>query len=127
MEIKGIKLTVKDYIATETQTPALVDLGLILEITTADGKVIQKNLCFEDGNEYDVTDQPITIKLQMKLKIHADLKKQAEIVYDQEETDFKATNGHNEYGNNFRYLGGSDSIIVIGNIYQNPELLEVNK
>ena len=61
MEIKGIKLTVKDYIATEDQTPALVDLGLILEITTADGKVIQKNLCFEDGNEYDVTDQPITI------------------------------------------------------------------
>lgn len=46
------------------------------------------------------------------------------IVYDQEETDFKATNGHNEYGNNFRYLGGNDSIIVIGNIYQNPELLE---
>ena len=63
MEIKGIKLTVKDYIATETQTPALVDLGLILEITTADEKVIQKNLCFEDGNEYDVTDQPITIEL----------------------------------------------------------------
>ena len=63
MEIKDIKLTVKDYIATETQTPALVDLGLILEITTADGKVIQKKLCFEDGNEYDVTDQPITIKL----------------------------------------------------------------
>jgi hypothetical protein len=63
MEIKGIKLTVKEYIATETQTPALVDLGLILEITTADGKVIQKNLYFGDGNEYDVTDQPITIKL----------------------------------------------------------------
>ena len=63
MEIKGIKLTVKDYSATETQTPALVDLGLILEITTADGKVIQKNLYFGDGNEYDVTDQPITIEL----------------------------------------------------------------
>ena len=46
------------------------------------------------------------------------------IVYDQEETDFKATNGHNEYGNNFRYLGGNDSIIVIGNIYENPELME---
>ena len=46
------------------------------------------------------------------------------IVYDQEETDFKATNGHDEYGNNFRYLGVNDSIIVIGNIYQNPELLK---
>ena len=46
------------------------------------------------------------------------------IVYDQEETDFKATNGRNEYGNNFCYLGGNDSIIVIGNMYQNPELLK---
>ena len=46
------------------------------------------------------------------------------IVYDQEETGFKATNGRNEYGNNFCYLGGNDSIIVIGNIYQNPELLK---
>ena len=49
------------------------------------------------------------------------------IVYDQEETDFKATNGHNEYGNNFRYLGGNDSIIVIGNIYENKELVEVEE
>ena len=49
------------------------------------------------------------------------------IVYDQEETDFKATNGHNEYGNNFSYLGGNDSIIGIGSIYQNPELMEENK
>ena len=48
-------------------------------------------------------------------------------VYDQEETDFKATNGRSEYGNNFCYLGGNDSIIVIGNIYQNPELLEVKE
>ena len=46
------------------------------------------------------------------------------IVYDQEETDFKATNGHDEYGNNFCYLGGNDSNIVIGNVYQNPELLK---
>ena len=59
-----MKLTVKDYIATDSQTPALVDLNLILEITTTDGKIIQKNLYFEDGNEYDVTDQPINIELK---------------------------------------------------------------
>lgn len=64
MNIKNMKLTVKDYIATETQTPVLVDLNLILEITTTDGKIIQKNLYFEDGNEYDVTDQPINIELK---------------------------------------------------------------
>lgn len=46
------------------------------------------------------------------------------IVYDQEETDFKATNGRNEYGNNFCYLGGNDSNIVIGNVHQHPELLK---
>ena len=46
-------------------------------------------------------------------------------VYDKKETDFKATNGRNEYGNNFCYLGGNDSIIVIGDIYRNPELVEV--
>ena len=64
MNIKNMKLTVKNYIATDSQTPALVDLDLILEITTTDGKIIQKNLCFEDGNEYDVTDQPINIELK---------------------------------------------------------------
>ena len=46
------------------------------------------------------------------------------IVYDKDETDFKATNGRNEYGNNFCYLGGNDSNTVIGNIYQNKELAE---
>lgn len=46
------------------------------------------------------------------------------IVYDQEETDFKATNGRIEYGDNFCYLGGNDSNIVIGNVHQHPELLE---
>ena len=64
MNIKNMKLTVKGYIATDSQTPALVDLNLILEITTTDGKIIQKNLYFEDGNEYDVTDQPINIELK---------------------------------------------------------------
>ena len=64
MNIKNMKLTVNGYSATETQTPVLVDLNLILEITTTDGKIIQKNLYFEDGNEYDVKDQPINIELK---------------------------------------------------------------
>ena len=46
------------------------------------------------------------------------------VVYDQKETDFKATDGRNEYGNNFYYLGGNDSNIVIGNVHQHPELLK---
>ena len=46
------------------------------------------------------------------------------VVYDLEETDFKATNGNENYGNNFQYLTVGESIKVIGNVHQNPELLE---
>lgn len=46
------------------------------------------------------------------------------VVYDLGEADFKATNNHEDYGNNFQYLTIGESIEVIGDIYQNPELLE---
>ena len=46
------------------------------------------------------------------------------VVYDLEETDFKATNGNEDYGNNFQYLTVGESIEVIGDIHKNPELLE---
>ena len=46
------------------------------------------------------------------------------VVYDLGEADFKATNGHEDYGNNFQYLTVGESIEVIGNVHQHPELLE---
>lgn len=46
------------------------------------------------------------------------------VVYDLGEADFKATNNHEEYGNNFQYLTVGESIEVIGNIHENPELLD---
>ena len=46
------------------------------------------------------------------------------VVYDLGETDFKATNGSEDYGNNFQYLTVGESIEVIGDIHKNPELLE---
>lgn len=46
------------------------------------------------------------------------------IVYDLGEADFKATNGREDYGNNFQYLTVGESIEVIGDIHKNPELLE---
>ncbi|MGO2981581.1 MAG: YopX family protein [Pseudolactococcus laudensis] len=46
------------------------------------------------------------------------------VVYDLGEADFKATNNHEDYGNNFQYLTVGESIEVIGNIHENPELLE---
>ena len=49
------------------------------------------------------------------------------VVYDLGEADFKATNGHEDYGNNFQYLTVGESIEVIGNIYQNSKLMENRK
>ena len=46
------------------------------------------------------------------------------VVYDLGEADFKATNNHEDYGNNFQYLTIGESIEVIGDIHKNPELLE---
>ena len=48
------------------------------------------------------------------------------VVYDLGETDFKATNNHEDYGNNFQYLTVGESIKVIGNVHQHPELLEIS-
>ena len=45
------------------------------------------------------------------------------VVYDLGEADFKATNNREDYGNNFQYLTVGESIEVIGDIYQKPELL----
>lgn len=47
-----------------------------------------------------------------------------QVVYDLSELDFKATNGKEQYGNNFEYMTRCDEIKVIGNIYENPTLLK---
>ena len=47
------------------------------------------------------------------------------IVWDKDELDFKGTNGKENYGRNYEYLGCCEEIIVIGNIFDNPDLLEV--
>nr|DAN00055.1 MAG TPA: YopX protein [Caudoviricetes sp.] len=45
------------------------------------------------------------------------------VKWDDSELGFKATNGKKNYGNYFQYLGCCDEIEVIGNIFDNPELL----
>ena len=47
------------------------------------------------------------------------------VVWDKTELDFKWTNGKENYGCNFEYLGCCEEIVVIGNIFDNPELLEM--
>ena len=49
------------------------------------------------------------------------------VVYDLSEVDFKVTDGKEKYGRNFQYLTGNDENEVLGNIYENPELLEDNR
>ena len=49
------------------------------------------------------------------------------VVYDLSEVDFKVTDGKEKYGRNFQYLTGNDENEVLGNIYENPELLEETK
>lgn len=47
-----------------------------------------------------------------------------QIVWDNSELDFKATKGEENYGTNYEYLLCCDEIEVIGNIFDNPELLQ---
>ena len=44
------------------------------------------------------------------------------VVWDEGDSDFKATNGKENYGNNFQYLGCCDEVEVVGNIYDNSDM-----
>lgn len=46
------------------------------------------------------------------------------VVYDLSELGFKGTNGKKNYRNNFEYLQCCEEVIIIGSIYENPEILE---
>lgn len=47
-----------------------------------------------------------------------------QVIWDESELDFKATNGKEFYKSNFEYLPCCDEVEVIGNIFENKELLE---
>ena len=46
------------------------------------------------------------------------------IVWDEDELDFKGTNGKKNYNGNFHYLACCEEVEVIGNIFDNPELIK---
>ena len=48
------------------------------------------------------------------------------VIWDDSEVDFKATNGKENYGGNFQYLTCCEEIEILGNIFDNPKLLEGN-
>lgn len=47
-----------------------------------------------------------------------------QIIWDNSELDFKATNGEENYGTHYEYLLCCEEIEIIGNIFDNPELLQ---
>lgn len=49
------------------------------------------------------------------------------VVWDQEEFDFKATNGEENYAGHYVYFGCCEQIEVVGNIHDNPELIGGSK
>lgn len=49
--------------------------------------------------------------------------KEKEIVWNKEELGFKTTNGKENYGIEFGYLPCLEDIKIVGNIFDNPELL----
>lgn len=46
------------------------------------------------------------------------------VIWDESELDFKATNGKEFYKSNFEYLSCCDEVEIIGNVFDNQELLE---
>ena len=46
------------------------------------------------------------------------------VIWDESELDFKATNGKEFYKSNFEYLSCCDEVEIVGNVFDNPELLE---
>ena len=47
------------------------------------------------------------------------------VKWDESELDFKATNGKENYSNNFEYLTCCEEVEIIGNIFDNPDLVSV--
>ena len=45
-----------------------------------------------------------------------------QVIWDESELDFKATNGEKNYKSNFEYLPCCDEVEIIGNVFDNPEL-----
>lgn len=48
------------------------------------------------------------------------------VVWDKDESDFKAISSEESYRHNVQYLCCCDEVEIIGNIFDNPELLENN-
>jgi uncharacterized phage protein (TIGR01671 family) len=45
------------------------------------------------------------------------------IIWDDSELNFKGTNGKNQYGTNYDYLSCCEELVIMGNIYDSPNLL----
>lgn len=46
------------------------------------------------------------------------------VIWDKDDLGFLATNGKDHYETNFEYLGCCEEITVVGNIFDNPQLIK---
>ena len=107
---------VHHYILHETMTDwELPNQMLQYEI---DSDTICKYVGFEDKNKKMIWENDIIHCTTIDCEEYA-----WQIVWDKEELGFKATNGKENYGTEFEYLPCLEDIKIVGNIFDNPELL----
>lgn len=99
--------------------------GIKIQDVCIDFKVLSETvgqyICLKDKNIKDIFEGDI-VECVYNGVLHIFV-----VVWDNQELDFKGTNGEENYGKNFEYLTCCEEVIVIGNIFDNPQLLEAKQ
>ncbi len=105
------------FIAAECMT----DWGLPNEfrLYEIDPDTLCQYINFEDDNKNKIWENDI-------VECNYDGEEMVRIViYDEDELDFKVINGEKYYQTDFEYIPSCDYLLVLGNIFDNPDLLDV--
>lgn len=114
-----------DYIKEEDFEHLIISSGFSdwnmpkpIECTVIDGNTVGQYVGINDMNGKEIyTGDIVNMVYDGNLYTYV-------IVFDISEVGFKGTNGKEDYGHNFEYLTCCEEIEVIGNIYDNEELLK---
>jgi uncharacterized phage protein (TIGR01671 family) len=83
-----------------------------------DQDTIGQYICMNDCNDKEIYEGDVVSV------VDDGVKKDYVVVFDDDELDFKSTNGNESYGKNFQYLTCCDEVEVLGNAHDNPELMK---